>query len=61
MVEWFIKFFKVPKSSFVFSVIINEIHKPREAIIRNFWLSLLNINSSQFKKITFVKSKQNKI
>src|SRR3989344_2763277 len=43
------------------SVIINQIHRKREKKINNFWAEYLNIPLSQFRKMVFVKSKQNKI
>lgn len=61
MMNWFVENFQISKQNFTFYLIINEIHKPREQIIQNYWINYLNISNSQFRKTSFVRSKQKKI
>ena len=60
-VDWFIKFFQLPRERFIFSIIINEMHRNREEVVKNFWSKYLDVPLSQFRKSCFVKTKQNKI
>lgn len=61
MMNWFIDFFGLKKEDFTFWVSINEIHKNRDDIVKQFWINYLNIPPSQFRNTSFVKTKQNKI
>ena len=61
MMNWFKTFFKIKTENFTFYLIINEIHKPREEIVKNYWSNYLNISLMQFRKTSFVKNKQKKI
>ncbi len=61
MMNWFNDYFKIPLSDFTFYLIINEIHKPREQIVKNYWAKYLDISIAQFRKTTFVRTKQKKI
>lgn len=61
MIDWFQKYFDVPKGNFTFYLMINEIHKLREQIVKKYWVKYLNISSDQFRKTTFARSKQKKI
>jgi len=61
MVRWIRRFLRVPKDRFIFSVLINQIHRKRERKVVNFWSKYLKIPSGQFRKTIFVKAKQNKV
>lgn len=61
MMNWFINLFKIPIESFTFYLIINEIHQAREQIVKDYWVNYLGISSAQFRKTSFVKTKQKKI
>jgi len=61
MLRWFYKFFSVNVEDCTLSVLINEIHKKREKLIREYWLNYLEISSTQFRSITFIESKQKKV
>jgi len=61
MVNWFKTFFDVSAENFTFYLIINEIHRPREQVVKNYWSDYLNISSMQFRKTSFVRTKQKKI
>ena len=61
MMNWFNDYFKIPISDFTFYLIINEIHKPREEIVKNYWTNYLGISITQFRKTGFVKTKQKKV
>ena len=60
MMNWFRTFFKTPIEDFTFYLIINEVHKSREQIVKDYWVRFLNISKTQFRKTSFVKSKQKK-
>ena len=59
--KWLRVIFGIKSEEVACSVIINQIHRKREKKINNFWAEYLNIPLSQFRKMVFVKSKQNKI
>ncbi|MBI2068906.1 MAG: hypothetical protein HYT67_02290 [Candidatus Yanofskybacteria bacterium] len=61
MVNWFISHFRIPTSDFTFYLIINEVHQPREQIVKDYWAEYLGISITQFRKTSFVKTKQKKI
>jgi len=61
MIDWFVKFFQLPRERFIFSIIINEMHRDRERVVKDFWSRYLCVPPSQFRKSCFVKTKQNKI
>lgn len=61
MIQWFVYNFGVDRSNFTLSVLINQIHRKREVVVRKFWSSYLDFPLSQFRQTIFVKSKQNKI
>lgn len=61
MMGWFVKYFQIPTENLTFYLIINEIHIPREQIVKDYWVNYLNISESQFRKTTFVITKQKKI
>src|SRR3989338_6090917 len=61
MISWFRTFFNVPTEDFAFYLIINQIHKTREKIVKNYWSEYLNMSIKQFRKTSFVKAKQKKV
>lgn len=61
MYNWLINIMKVPKTDIYGQVSINEIHKPREEQILNFWSNLLDLPRSQFNKTFFMKVLQKKV
>ncbi len=61
MMGWLRKYFQISIDNFTFYVIINDIHRPREKIIIDYWVNYLNISELQFRKTTFVVTKQKKI
>lgn len=61
MINWFINFFNLSHEDFRFRVDINEIHKEREEIVRNYWREIINMPFSQFQKTSFKKVLNKKI
>lgn len=61
MMNWFGDYFKIPINDFTFYLIINEIHKPRERVVKSYWTKYLGISITQFRKTTFVRTKQKKV
>ncbi|MDP3697067.1 MAG: hypothetical protein Q8R55_03470 [Candidatus Taylorbacteria bacterium] len=58
---WFKKFFEISPERFSYYVYINESHRNREEIVKNFWATHLQAPLSQFRKVVFIKSKLKKI
>lgn len=60
-IAWIEKAFGVSRSQIYCRVMINEIHKKREAIVVKEWSKILKIPLSQFEKTTFIKAKVKKV
>jgi len=63
MVSFYINWlhlWEVNKSDLIFRLTINQIFKKEEKEIKNFWISLLEINENQFSKTTFIKTELKK-
>ncbi len=58
---WLEKCFEFPKIDLVFTVFINEIHILREETVKKYWIKTLDIKTDQFRKTTFIKSKNKKV
>ena len=61
MMRWLREFFGKKESDFAVSVLINEIHRPRQVSVIRFWSHYLDIPKNQFRKTIFVKVKQQKV
>lgn len=61
MLDWLQEFFGVAKTSVAPSLLINEIHKPREEVVLAYWSRYLDIPRTQFRATTFVHTKQKKL
>lgn len=61
MIQWLQACFTVTKDRFYCSVGINEIHKQRESVVKEYWSKITGIPLSQFRKTSFKKVKNNKI
>ena len=61
MIRWFVELFGVKKEDFVFSVVVNTLHRKRATVIKKFWRDYLDVGHEQFRKMIFVKSKQRKV
>jgi len=61
MMQWLHTCFAVAKDRFYCSVGINEIHKQRELIVKEYWSKITGIPLSQFRKTSFKKVKNNKV
>ena len=64
MIKFIIAVFKrvwrVKRSRFTLSVMINKSHRKREEEIKNYWSKITRIPESQFGQMVFIKSKNKK-
>jgi transcriptional regulator with XRE-family HTH domain len=61
MVDWFGKYFDLDVSRFSARVAINEIHKKREEVIKEYWSNVTKIPIIQFRKTSYKKVKPHKV
>lgn len=61
MLRWLYKFFSVSADGCSLSIIINEINRDREKIVRRYWSTYLKVPLTQFRGTTFIKSAQKKV
>lgn len=61
MINWFFIFFGLTYNDFKFRVDINEIHREREEIVKNYWIKTLSIPKSRFQKTSFKKVVNKKV
>lgn len=61
MINWLKECFNVSNDQIRCNVGINEIHKNREKIVKDYWSDITNIPVSQFTKTSFKKVKNKKI
>lgn len=61
MIKWLETFFNIKKEEMVVAVGINEIHKSREVLVKNYWAEVTGLSLSQFRKTSFKKAKVHKV
>lgn len=61
MLRWLNKSFNIPLERLYCCVGINEIHKPRDLKVKQYWSKITAIPLSQFNKTSFKKVKNKKI
>ena len=61
MTRWLSRIYNVSRQDLAARVGINEIHKRREQIVKNYWSKTAGIPLSQFRKTSFKKAKPHKI
>lgn len=61
MIAWLEKCFYTAKADFYCWVGINEIHREREQVVKNYWSKITGIPLSQFRKTSFKKVHNKKI
>lgn len=61
VIFWLGKFFHVKKERITLRVLINESHESREKEVARRWAEITHIPINQFRRTTFVKSKNKKI
>ncbi|MDP2704912.1 MAG: hypothetical protein U1D31_02080 [Patescibacteria group bacterium] len=59
--KWLQGSFQIQKEDFIPRIYINELHKPRAEKILKFWSALLQLPRNQFRRISFIKTKQKKM
>ncbi len=60
-IAWVHDIFRIPRSQIHCRVMINEIHRKREVMVRKGWSKILKLPLSQFKRTVFIKSKVKKV
>lgn len=61
MIQWLQTCFNITKDRFYCTVGINEIHRHREVLVKEFWSDMTGISMSQFRKTSFKKVKNSKL
>src|SRR5258706_7454166 len=61
MIRWFQEFFDVEYQRFVAVIGINEVHREREKIVKNYWSNITKIPLTQFRKTSFKKTINKKV
>ena len=61
MLKWFLKFYNVSRENIKYTILINEIHKDRDAKLKKFWQKYLELKPRNFTDIRYIKTKQKKI
>ncbi len=61
MIRWMDKFFGIKISQIKAVVGINEIHRNRDGVVKDFWSNVTGIPLSQFRQTSFKKSKVSKV
>lgn len=61
ILKWFRKFFKIDEEEIKATVGINEIHKQRDGIVKQYWSDITGIPINKFRKTSFKKVKNQKV
>ena len=61
LIKWMNKFFGIETKNIKVVVGINEIHRKREQMVKDYWSKVTGIPISQFRKTSFKKTKNNKV
>jgi len=61
MLKWFKQFHNITADNIKCSILINSIHKKRDAQIKKFWQKYFNIKPKQFTSIRYIETRQRKI
>jgi len=61
IIKWLVTTLSVKKEDCVIRIFINESHRQREIIIKDYWSNELDMHPSQFRKTIFIKSKTKKM
>src|SRR4030042_3709542 len=61
MIDWFKRCFSLTNKDFCCFVGINEVHRHREEIVRNYWFQTTGLPLSCFRKTSFKKSISKKV
>ena len=61
MIEWLRKYFNVDTKNLKLTVGLNEIHKPREKIVKEYWSRKIGIPLSQFRNSSFKRVTNKKV
>jgi len=61
IVKWLINVLGVKKEDFILRVAINEMHRPREAKVLEYWSTLLGMPLGSFRATSFIKNVQKKV
>ena len=61
MMHWFHEIYGIQLKDFILRVTINIIHKQRIGAVLAFWSHLTDVPTGQFTKVSFIKTKQNRL
>lgn len=61
MLNWFSKFYNISRKNIKYTILINAIHKNRDAELKSFWQKYLKIKPENFTDIRYIKTRQKKI
>lgn len=61
MKKWFVECLGVSNDDFIPRIYLNSAHKDREIEVLRFWSNLLELPTSQFGNIVFIKTKNKKV
>ena len=61
IVSWLKSNFGAVEDDFILRVAINEIHRPRERKVLEYWSRCLKVPQNQFRKTSFIKTRQKKV
>lgn len=61
LIDWLFYFFEIDKSRIKCKLGINESHRKRELLVKNFWSKEIDIPSTQFLKTNFKKTANKKV
>lgn len=61
VIQWLKKIFGVTDTDLEMRILINEIHYSRDTVVKETWSKITNIPLAQFKKTTFIHTKNKKV
>jgi len=61
MINWLKKNFDIGPERLAVKVGINEAHRPREKVVKDYWSKITGIPLAQFRKTSFKKTKNKKV
>jgi len=59
--SWLEDVLEVKKENLILRVMVNQIHKKRDGVIKKHWSHITGVPENQFRKTIFIKSKNKKI
>ncbi len=60
MLRWFSRFYNISRGDIKYTVLINQIHRERDAELKKFWQKYLRLKPENFTDIRYIKTVQKK-